>query len=168
MSFFTAIHSNIRPLQRTGIWWGFQLISKNCLTPKWWYLLTLFGIKIRIEDKIMVIKYSPDRQWCPESIHTLIIESIHTLLIESIHTLLIKGCGSTQDIIDGPDCRLVLPLILSTYLASIALIFLRCKGQLTPLLAENFFVKIYFKVSTKGESIFYLQEDRLSFVLTLK
>ena len=33
--------------------------------------------------------YSPDRQWCPESIHTLLIESIHTLLIESIHTLLI-------------------------------------------------------------------------------
>ena len=33
--------------------------------------------------------YSLDRQWCPESIHTLRIESIHTLLIESIHTLLI-------------------------------------------------------------------------------
>ena len=26
----------------------------------------------------------------------------------------------------------------------------------------------YFKVNTKRESMFYLQEDRLSFVLTLK
>ena len=28
--------------------------------------------------------YSPDREWCPESIHTLLIESIHTLRIDSI------------------------------------------------------------------------------------
>ena len=27
--------------------------------------------------------YSPDRQWCPKSIHTILIKSIHTLLIES-------------------------------------------------------------------------------------
>ena len=39
------------------------------------------------------------------------IESIHTLRFESIHTLLSRstpfweeGCGSTQDVIDGPHC----------------------------------------------------------------
>ena len=40
------------------------------------------------------------------------IESIHTLRFELIHTLLSRstpfweeGCGSTQDIIDGPHCK---------------------------------------------------------------
>ena len=42
------------------------------------------------------------------------IESIHTLRFESIHTLLSRstpfweeGCGSTQDAIDGPHCKLL-------------------------------------------------------------
>ena len=37
-------------------------------------------------------RYSPDRQWCPESIHILLIKSIHT---------------TTRDIIDGQDCSIL-------------------------------------------------------------
>ena len=63
---------------------------------KIWRISALKVLKLNISryrtiwpDSFAYLSYSPDRQWCPELIHTLLIELIHTLLIESIHTLLI-------------------------------------------------------------------------------
>ena len=50
--------------------------------------------------------YSPDRQWCPDSIHTLRSKGCGSTQFKGCGSTWFKGCGSTQDIIDGPDCIL--------------------------------------------------------------
>ena len=61
---------------------GFKIISKNMHT------------------------YSPDRQWCPESIHTHRWKGCGSTQLKGCESTRLKGCGSTQDIIDGPDCSI--------------------------------------------------------------
>ena len=66
--------------------------------------LILLIKKLKIKKKNKPTIYSVNRQWCLDSIHILLrIESIHTLLLSQ--SMLSKGCGSTQDIIDGSHCR---------------------------------------------------------------
>ena len=52
---------------------------------------------------IFVQKYSLERQWHLELIHTLRIELIHTLLLSRSIPFYIRD-GSTQEVIDGPYC----------------------------------------------------------------
>ena len=48
--------------------------------------------------------YSVDRQWCLESIHTLLLKRVWIDSNLRVWIDSIKGCGSTQDVIDGPHC----------------------------------------------------------------
>ena len=49
--------------------------------------------------------YSVDRQWCLESIHTLLLSRSIPLDLSRFIPFWEEGCGSTQDVIDGPHCN---------------------------------------------------------------
>ena len=61
--------------------------------------------------------YSVDHQWCLELIHTLNkkvwIDSNLRVWIDSI-----KGCGSTQDVIEGPNCTCWTPSVQTKHYCS--------------------------------------------------
>ena len=66
---------------------------------------------------IVLCTCSPDRQWCPQSIHTHRSKGCGSTQLKGCGSTQLKGCGSTrlkgfgstQDIIDGPDCSLWTP-----------------------------------------------------------